>query len=70
LLFELFKNFEHIAWMQRLTNREQIDFRNELNKNMFENSNQIGICFITKKNFYVNEKDCAKYGQRFKNNCH
>ena len=45
--------FERVAWMRSLTNREEIDLGSGLTDSMFEKRNQIGIWFVSKKDFYI-----------------
>jgi hypothetical protein len=52
--------FEHSAWMRGITRREQLSIvSHDLNEEMFEKRNEIGIWFIGEKEYYVSEADYA-----------
>lgn len=52
--------FDHVAWMQGVSNREQLIRGNtELTEEMFNERDKIGIWFCDKKGYYVSEEDYA-----------
>jgi len=46
--------------MRGVTERKQIDIRNQLTDVMFEKRNEIGIWFVGKKDYYISEEDYVK----------